>query len=207
MNSVADSSQIAPEQLLLEARADDEAFGRLLARYTNYLMVLARVEIGQRLQGKLDAADLVQDVFLDAHRHFSAFRGSTELELSAWLRQILAGVLANTFRRFFGTQARDPRLEQELWAGVTRSSCILVGQLVAPGKSPSDAASQREQGVILANALVQLPEDYHEVIILRHLEALPFSEVAKRMGRTVESVEKLWMRALAKLREAVGGSS
>jgi RNA polymerase sigma-70 factor (ECF subfamily) len=58
--------------------------------------------------------------------------------------------------------------------------------------------------VLLANALVQLPEDYHEVILLRHLEALSFAEVAKRMGRSVDAVEKLWMRALARLREAVG---
>jgi RNA polymerase sigma-70 factor, ECF subfamily len=199
--------EVTPEQLLRDARSSEEAFGRLLAHYTNYLMILARVEIGQRLQGKLDAADLVQDVFLEAHRHFPAFRGRTEIEFSAWLRQILAGVLANTLRRYFGTQARDPRLEQELWAGVNRSSTILAGQLVAPGKSPSDTVAQREQGVLLANALYQLPEDYHEVILLRHLEALPFAEVAKRMGRTVDSVEKLWMRALAKLREAVGDGS
>jgi RNA polymerase sigma-70 factor (ECF subfamily) len=195
---------VTPEQLLREARSSDEAFGRLLALYTNYLTVLSRVEIGQRLRGKLDAADLVQEVFLEAHRHFSTFRGNTELEFTAWLREILAGVLANTLRRYFGTQARDPRLERELWAGVNRSSTILAGQLVAPGKSPSDDASQREQGVLLANALVQLPEDYHEVILLRHLEALSFAEVAKRMGRSVDAVEKLWMRALARLREAVG---
>jgi RNA polymerase sigma-70 factor (ECF subfamily) len=201
---VDDPNRATPEQLIREARGSDEAFGRLLARYTNYLSVLARVEIGQRLQGKVDAADLVQDVFLEAHRHFSIFRGTTEVEFSAWLRQILAGVLANTLRRFFGTKARDPRLERELWAGLNRSSCVLAGQLVAPDTSPSNAASQREQGVLLANALVQLPDDYHEVILLRHLEALPFAEVAKRMGRSVDSVEKLWMRALAKLREAMG---
>ena len=194
----------SPEQLIREARSSDVAFGRLLARYTNYLTVLARVEVGQRLRGKLDPADLVQDVFLEAHRHFSVFRGTAEVEFSAWLRQILAGVLANTLRRYFGTQARDPRLEKELWAGVNRSSCMLGGQLVSPGTSPSNAAVQREQGVLLADALVKLPDDYREVILLRHLEALSFAEVAKRMGRTVDSVEKLWMRALAKLREAVG---
>jgi len=204
---VDDTRQLVPELLLSEARTSDDAFGQLLALYTNYLTVLARVEIGQRLQGKLDAVDLVQDVFLEAHRHFSVFRGTSELEFTAWLRQILAGVLANTLRRYFGTEARDPRLEKELWAGINKSSCVLAGQLVAPGASPSNAASQREQGVLLANALVQLPDDYHEVIVLRHIEALPFAEVAKRMGRSVGSVEKLWMRSLAKLREAMGDGS
>jgi RNA polymerase sigma-70 factor (ECF subfamily) len=61
--------------------------------------------------------------------------------------------------------------------------------------------------VILADALGQLPEDYREVIILRHLEALPFAEVAARMGRSEDSVQKLWVRALASLRRSLGGSS
>src|SRR5438477_11177491 len=71
-----------PEDLIREAREGGEpAFGRLLSRYTNYLTLLARVEIGRRLQGKVDAADLVQDTFLEAHRHFPAFRGTTEPEV------------------------------------------------------------------------------------------------------------------------------
>jgi RNA polymerase sigma-70 factor (ECF subfamily) len=50
-----------------------------------------------------------------------------------------------------------------------------------------------------------LPADYAEVIVLRHLEALPFAEVAQRMGRTVDSVEKIWIRALTQLRRLLGG--
>jgi RNA polymerase sigma-70 factor (ECF subfamily) len=45
------------------------------------------------------------------------------------------------------------------------------------------------------------------VIILRHLEGLTFPEVATRMGRTLDSVEKLWVRALPRLRRALGGES
>ena len=204
---MTEPSPDAPEELIREARTGEGAFGRLLARYANYLTILARVEVGRRLQGKLDPADLVQDVFLEAHRHFSGFRGTTEPEFAGWLRQILAGVLANTLRRYFGTQARDLRLEQDLRAGVDRSSCMLAGQLASPGTSPSEAASRREQAVLFADALGRLPDDYREVIVLRHLEALPFAEVAGRMGRTVDSVEKLWLRALARLRQEVGCGS
>ena len=197
----------SPDDLIREAKQSGEpAFGRLLARYSPYLMLLARVEVGRRLQGKLDPADLVQDTFLEAHRHFAGFRGSTEPEFAGWLRQILAGVLANTLRRYFGTKARDPRLEQELRAAVDQSSCMLVGQLAAPGSSPSEAASRREQAVLFADALGRLPDDYREVIVLRHLEGLTFPAVAERMGKTVDSVEKLWLRAIAKLRQAVGGA-
>ena len=176
----------------------------MLARYSNYLTLLSRVEIGRRLQGKLDPADLVQDTFLEAHRHFAVFRGTSEPEFAAWLRQILAGVLANTLRRYFGTKARDPRLEQDLRAGVERSSCMLADRLAAPGTSPSEAASRREQAVLFADALGRLPADYREVIVLRHLEGLTFQAVADRMGRTVDSVEKVWLRAVARLKQVVG---
>jgi RNA polymerase sigma-70 factor (ECF subfamily) len=201
---MSDANGDAPEQLIRAARTDEDALGRLLARYSNYLLLLARVEIGRRLRGKLDPADLVQDVFLDAARYFPSFRGATEPELTGWLRQILAGVLANTFRRYFGTQARDPRLEQELRAGVDRSSSLFGGQLAARGTSPSEAAARREQAVLFADALARLPDDYREVIVLRHLEGRPFAEVSALMGRSVDSVEKLWLRALVRLRAELG---
>jgi RNA polymerase sigma-70 factor (ECF subfamily) len=196
-----------PEELIEEARGDEDAFGRLLARYSTYLTLLARVEIGRRLQGKLDPADLVQETFLEVHRHFNTFRGSTEPEFVGWLRRIMAGVLANTVRRYFGTKARDPRLEEELQVGFDQSSCILAGQLISPGSSPSESASRREQAVIFADALEKLPEDYREVIVLRHLEGLTFAAVSERMGRSIDSVEKIWLRAVAKLRQFVKGGS
>lgn len=194
-------------EVLIEAAVtgDEEAFGRLLARYSNYLTLLARVEIGRRLQGKLDPADLVQETFLEAHRHFPAFRGISEPEFVGWLRRILTGVLANTVRRYFGTRARDPRLERDLQVGVDQSSCVLAGHLVSPESSPSESAARREQAVIFANALNRLPDQYREVIVLRHLEGLTFAGVGERMGRTVDSVEKIWLRAVAKLRKTVEG--
>jgi RNA polymerase sigma-70 factor, ECF subfamily len=193
-----------PEDLIEAAiTGDDGAFGRLLARYSNYLTLLARVEVGRRLQGKLDPVDLVQETFLEAHRHFPAFRGATEPEFVGWLRRILCGVLANTIRRYFGTKARNPRLEQDLQVGIDQSSCVLAGRLISPGSSPSESAARREQAVLFADALDQLPDDYREVLILRHLEGLTFAGVGERMGRSVDSVEKIWLRAVAKLRKTV----
>ena len=75
---------------------------------------------------------------------------------------------------------------------------------MAPQSSPSQQAVRREQGVLLADALDQLPEDYREVLVRRHLEGLPFPEVARRMGRSQDSIEKLWMRGLARLRQIMG---
>jgi RNA polymerase sigma-70 factor (ECF subfamily) len=194
--------------LLQNARGGDEAaLGQLLESYSGYLTLLARVQIGRRLQGKVDPADVVQETFLEAHRQIGNFRGTGERELVAWLRKILAGQLALTMRRFLGTKGRDVNLERELGAGLDQSSQALDGGLVAPGSTPSQHVARREQAVILADALDRLPPDYREVIILRHLETLPFNDVAARMGRSEDSVQKLWVRALASLRRTMEGGS
>jgi len=196
-----------PTDLLEQARAGNEpALGQLLENFTRYLTLLARVQIGRRLQGKVDADDLVQDTFMDAHRQIAAFRGTTEAEFVAWLRRILAGQLAQTIRRYLGTKGRDAMLERELAVQLDQSGEILDRGLVASQSTPSQHASRREQGVILAEALDKLPRDYREVIILRHLEDLPLVEVARRMGRSEDSVQKLWVRALVSLRKIMGSN-
>jgi RNA polymerase sigma-70 factor (ECF subfamily) len=193
------------EELLARARAgEDGALGRLLERYRAYLTLLARLQIGRRLQGKADPADMVQETFLEAARHFARFRGETEPELTAWLRQVLATCLAHLVRRYCGTQARDVRLERMLEGELDRSSWTIDRGLIASHSTPSQRASRREQAVLLADALDRLPPDYREVIVLRHLEGLTFPEVARRMGRSLDSVEKLWVRALPRLRRALG---
>jgi RNA polymerase sigma-70 factor (ECF subfamily) len=197
-----------PEQLLQRARAGDgAALGRLLELYRHYLTLLARLEIGRRLRGKVEDADVVQEAFLKAHRDFGRFRGGTEAEFVAWLRQILAWTLANQVRRYLGTQRRDALLERSLADELDQSSRALDRGLAVPHSSPSERAARRERAVLLADALGRLSEDYREVIILRHLEGLPFAEVAGRMGRSAVGVKKLWARALRQLRRTLGEHS
>jgi RNA polymerase sigma-70 factor (ECF subfamily) len=196
-----------PEQLIRLARAGNgQALGQLLELYRNYLTLLARLQISRRLQSKVDATDLVQETFLKAHRHFGQFRGTSEVELVGWLRQILVLNVANLVRHYYGTRGRNIRLECELADELGRSSHALDHGLVARQSSPSQRAARREEAVLLADALAKLPADYAELIVLRHLQGLPFAEVAHRMGRSVDSVEKLWIRALARLRQLLGGS-
>ena len=195
--------------LMLEAArgGDRVAAGRLLEQYSTYLTLLARVQIGRRLQGKVDAGDLVQETFLEAHRQITQFRGTSEGELLAWLRRILVGRIALLLRRYLGTKGRDVTLERELGVQLDQSSQAMDRGFVATLSTPSQHAARREQAVLLAEALERLSEDYREVIVLRHIEALSFPEVAGRMGRSEDSVQKLWVRALAELRRTLGGGT
>ncbi len=205
-NRTPSVGEVTTGQLLEQAKGGDRsALGRLLERYRAYLEILARVQIGRRLQGKVDAADAVQEAFLGASRDLEQFRGTTEQEFAAWLRQILASLLANLVRHYFGTQRRDARLERQLAREMDQSSVALDGGLVAVQSTPSQHAMRQERAVLLAEALAQLPTDWRDVLVLRHLEGLTFPQVAERMGRTLDSVKKLWPRALARLKQALEG--
>src|SRR5262249_20720847 len=201
--SVASESPL--EQLLGQAKAGDGvALGSLLEGFRSYLALLARLQLARRLQGKVDAADLVQETYLDAHRSFAGFEGTTEKELASWLRHILAANVVDLTRKFLGSKRRDVRLERELLDELDHSSRALEQRLMAPGSSPSQQAARRERAVLLAEALARLPNDYREVLILHDLEGLSFPEVGRPMGRTLDRVKNLWARALGKLRRSLG---
>src|SRR5215470_13680691 len=66
-----------------------------LNQYRGYLRALAQIELGRRLQGKVDPSDIVQQSLLEAHQDLAALKGKTEAELVAWLRTILTRNLLN----------------------------------------------------------------------------------------------------------------
>jgi RNA polymerase sigma-70 factor, ECF subfamily len=182
---------------------DDNARGRLLEAYRGYLPYLARVQLGRRLQGKVDPSDLVQEAFLKAHRDFRQFAGQTEAELLAWLRRVLATSLADQVRRHRDTQRRDLRLERQLAAALDRSSQALEHGLAASASSPSARAERREGARRLAEALECLPADYRDVLLLRHFQGLTFPEIARRLDKTLDGVKNVWLRGLARLRRTL----
>jgi RNA polymerase sigma-70 factor (ECF subfamily) len=188
--------------LLDAARAGDTAaLGELLARFQPWLHLLARLEVDSRFQGKFDPSDLVQQTQLEACRSIAQFRGQNEAELAGWLRQILAHVMAHEVRRFEGTLKRDMGREVSIDEELAASSGRLRTILADTGTSPSQQAIRHEDEIRLAQVLARLPDDYREVLILRHLGGLSHEAIAKRMQRGQGAVRMLWVRALARLRE------
>jgi RNA polymerase sigma-70 factor (ECF subfamily) len=186
--------------LIVAARAGNrEARGELLSHYRRHLELLARARLHQRLQGKTDAADIVQETCLQAHRHFGTFRGRTEAELIAWLRSIVKRLLANHARHFLATGRRDARLERPI---VRPADAHLATpcEPLALDSSPADEALRHEAVMQLRAAIEELPSDYRRVIDLRMARGLSYADVALQMGRSVDGVQKLWIRSLAQLR-------
>jgi RNA polymerase sigma-70 factor, ECF subfamily len=188
-------------ETLTSARAGDpDAADRLFARVRPWMQILARTQLGRYLQPKSDPSDVVQVALLEAVRALGQFRGESEAEFLAWLRQVLANAIRHEARRFAGTAARDMGREESLDRELAESSARLGSVLVADGSSPSAGAERAEARLELAALLARLPEEYRDVIVLRNLEGLSHEEVAERLGRSVGAVRMLWIRALARLR-------
>ncbi len=195
------------DRLIKRARSGDEAaLEELLTLYRPYLRLLARLKMHSQLRAKIDDSDLVQETVTAAYRDFPQFRGDTESQLAAWLREILAHTSQNIRQHYF-RQRRDVRLEKRLVRDLEESSFMIGNAMIAPGTSASEKEMRRERAVQLAEILSQLPGDYREVLILRDLEGRKLSEVAVIMGRSVDSVQKLWTRALSQLRRLIEGQS
>src|SRR5271154_6873562 len=105
-----DEPRFDPELLLVMAKGGDgAALGRLLERYRNYMGLLVRLQVGRRLRSKVDADDLLQEIWLEIHRKITLFRGGSEREFLTWVRRMIGSILANQVRRYIGTKGRDLR--------------------------------------------------------------------------------------------------
>lgn len=200
----AGDADLDTELLLILAKAGDgAALGRLLERYRNYMGLLIRLQGRRQSPEQTDAEGLSHEIVQEIHRQIATFRGNSARAFLVWVREVIGSILANHVRPSLESRCRDPHLERALIDELDRSSSALDRILMVPQSTPSQQSVRQEQGVILADALERLPEDYREVIILRHLEGISFGEVARRMGRTEDSTKKVWLRALARLRRTL----
>jgi RNA polymerase sigma-70 factor (ECF subfamily) len=161
-----------------------------------YLLLVANEQVAPDLQAKVGGSDLVQQTFLEAQRDFGQFRGNSEADLLAWLRQILLNNALAMSRRFRGTDKRD--VGREVSLSDTPQADVL-NNLRDLGESPSARAMAHEQDHALRAALNRLPDDYRQVIEWYNYERVPFDEIGQRLGRSGEAARKLWSRALNQL--------
>jgi len=164
----------------------------LLEQFRGYLRRLARSQIGGAYSAKLDPSDIVQETFLRACENLDQFRGTTDRERAAWLREIFVNNLADVFRAL-NCQKRDVTRERS----AARLAQWQEGFPAPPGKQ----SEENEQLIRLAWALSELPELQHVAIELHHLQGLSLAEAAKTLHRTEASIAGLVRRGMERLRE------
>lgn len=168
-------------------------------RWRQYLLLLARVQLGPARRGRPEPSDLVQQSLLDAYRQREQFRGHSEAEWAAWLRRILACNLADA-ERARHRDKRDADRERSLESALDASSASMASFLAAQHSSPIERAGRNEQLAALAEALATLPEDNREAVVLHYFQGWSLDRIGLQMGRSSSSVAGLLKRGLKQLR-------
>lgn len=182
-------------------QGDPVARDQLLTQLQSFLRTSTRKHMDQSLKHKVGESDIIQQSLIQIINHFENFRGKTTAELKGWINTIVANEM-NGIRRKFRAAKRDYTLESPIEDKTSTS----------PGNVPADAqltpsthALQQERRQLFYETLRKLSTDHAEIIRLRYIENIPTEEIAKRMNRSPNAVNKLWLRAMFEFEKEIRG--
>jgi len=202
-------SQADQQDLLQRAvRGDQAALEQLLLAHYDRLHRFLAKKLPISLRAKLDAEDILQQTYIEAFRDFPALRLDSPESLKRWLTSIadhrLLDAIKTVRRKKRGGEHRRVNAADQ---AATTTMADLLELLAGDDRTPSQQAAGAEGVKALQLQLAGLPEEYREVVRLRHLEGKSLEEVARATGQTVDQVRGLLYRAKKKLRDGMGRSS
>src|SRR5205085_2685344 len=182
---------------------DAASLGDLFNRHRDRLRLMVHLRIDRRLQGRVDASDVLQEAHVEALERFPDFMQDRPMPFFLWLRFITEQRLQIVHRRHLGTKARDAGRDVSLGhhAHPLVSSESLAAQLVGRHSSPSQAAMRAEMQSRLHAALETMNPIDREILSLRHFEQLTNSETAQVLGLREDAASQRYGRALVRLKD------
>jgi RNA polymerase sigma-70 factor (ECF subfamily) len=196
------------EQLLDAARnGDEDALAVLVERHRDRLERMVRLRMDRRLQGRVDAADVVQDTYLAVLSKFPQYSADPRLPFYLWLRLEVGQKLVDLHRFHLGAQMRDAGQEVSLHRGPLPqvSSLSLAEQLLGKLTTASRAAMRAELKIRVQEALNSMDPQDREMLILRHFEELSNGEAAQVLGIKPSAAVNRYVRALKRLKDVFQG--
>lgn len=164
------------EDLMLQVRnGAGEMLGVLFDRYQMPLLNFYSKLTGNRALSE----DLVQEVFLRILRYRQSYQPGTPFR--AWIYQIARNARIDHFRKTRPQSTLDPEM--------------------LPPVLPTDSAQEQQEAMLLHSALMRLPEEKREVLVLSRLQELKCEEIARLVGCEVTTVRVRIHRALQELRQ------
>lgn len=179
----------------------DPEFGVLLAQFRDKLKRVVRCRMDRRLQGRIDASDVVQDACMEAARRYPEFRKEAKMPVYLWLRFLTMQQLAILQRQHLGSKMRSVMREVSLQGEQfpTANVAMLADVLSGNFTSPSSAVARKELQSRLIAALDALDPHDREILTLRHFEQLNTVESAQVLGISEGLASTRYGRAVRKL--------
>jgi RNA polymerase sigma-70 factor (ECF subfamily) len=192
------------DELLRRAAAGDGvSWEALVDRSRQRLRRMVAFRLDQRLRGRVDPSDVLQDAYLEAWQALEGYLRRPGIPFFLWLRGIAGNKVRALHRHHLGAQRRDPRREVSIHGGAmpettsTAIAAVLLGDLTRA----SEAAVRLELKARLQEALDAMDPLDREVLALRHFEQLSPGETARVLGIKEDAAGKRYVRALRRLKE------
>ena len=170
--------ELTDKTLMLAVKAGDlEQFGVLFERYHDPIFAFF-----YRMTGDASVSeDLTQEVFIRMLKYRNTFGENSDFR--GWMYQIARNLRADHFRK---------RMPQ---------AALLEEIQTSHDPSPSQRLEREERYAVLHQALLALPEDRRELLILARYEEMKYEEIASLLSIEVGAVKVRVHRALRELRE------
>jgi RNA polymerase sigma factor (sigma-70 family) len=166
----------ADEELMLEVRnGTGETLGVLFDRYQSPLYNFYSKLTGDRTLSE----DLVQEVFLRILKYRQSYQPGTPFR--AWIYQIARNARVDHYRKAHKHISFEPEM--------------------APAVKPKDSAQENEETELLHKALMQMPEEKREILLLSRFQELRYDEIAELLGCELGTVKTRIHRAIQELRQ------
>ena len=196
-------NHLTDDEILARASDGDRSvLNELFQSHSARLERMVRVRLNDRLRGRIDAADIVQEAFLEATRRLNEYLADRPLPFFLWLRQITCEKLIDTHRRH-QAQKRDAGRDIAVQADNSAASESLAARLVGHLTSPSHAVMRIEIQKQVQEALEQLDAVDREVLLLRHFEQLSTTECATVLSIGASGASSRYVRALKRLQSVL----
>ncbi|QEG25094.1 sigma-70 family RNA polymerase sigma factor [Mariniblastus fucicola] len=191
------------EDILYLREGGPQAVADLYSKYRPQLERMVEFRMDRRLLGRVDAADVLQDSYMEIARRVESFLEDPAVSFFVWARQITWQTLMMSHRSHLGVQKRDARQEVRLHGGgySQGTSVSLASRLVGDVTSPSQGAIRDEQTQQLREALDSMDSVDREVLALRHFEQLSNKEVAEVLNLGKTAASNRYVRALERLKK------
>ena len=196
------SATVVADEIAFLAEGRETALADLFSQYRGKLERMVEYRLDRRLCGRVDAADVLQEAYLEASRRINDYLADPTVSFFVWVTQITRQSLLMVHRRHLG-QKRDAGQDVPLHGreNTYGASLSLAEQLAARWTSPTQAAIREENLAKLRTAIDGMDQTDREILTLRHFKQLSNSEVSEILGLKKTAASNRYVRALKRLKE------
>lgn len=183
------------------SQGNQSAMADLLNRYRPYMRGIIEGQIDERMRGRLDTSDLIQEAQIEVARRLDDFVQRRPMPFRNWLHRTVRQRMAIAWRRH--RQAKRRSLDREV--SLDQQNSDVLGK-ARPAESPSHFVENQELTESVRKAMAKLADIDREIILFRNFDFLSNSEAAKSLGITEQAANKRYSRALQRLALLLGAT-